>query len=218
MDEDHDPLDEAPLDPLDEQAYDPLDEAPRSGSCPEEGFALTVARGRGRAVRLVASPPPKRFDQKVTQRRKRAFLRHLAATGNVTLAAASAGWGPDRARAARKADPAFSEAWDVALEVAADIVDAAIWQRAVHGVEEEVWRMDKEGNPVLLNRVTRYSDPLLIHLSKGLKPEKYRERHEVQHEGSKGGVLVVPGTIPLEQWSAAAAAQQGQYREAREPE
>ena len=32
---------------------------------------------------------------------------------------------------------------------------------------------------------------------------------------SGGGVLVVPGTVPLDQWSLAAARQQAQFREAR---
>lgn len=44
----------------------------------------------------------------------------------------------------------------------------------------------------------------------------YRDRDDANHkrnEGKKFGVLVVPGTMPLDEWAVAAAAQQAQFRE-----
>lgn len=212
----HDPLDEDPYDPLDERAVEPDMGFVRGGSH-EDGFSLTVAEARDRAGRLAHSPTT--LGPKVTQRRKRAFLRALAQSGNVSLSCAAAGWRPDLARAARKQDASFSEAWDLALETAADLLEAEAFRRAVHGVQKAVWHKPKEGAPEVIDYETVYSDQLMQTLLKGAKPEKFRERHEVQHDASsKGGVLLVPAAVPLDQWEAAAAAQQAKYREQQEPD
>jgi hypothetical protein len=43
--------------------------------------------------------------------------------------------------------------------------------------------------------------------------ERLRATAKAGSEEQRGGVLVVPGTVPLEQWSLAAIKQQAQYRE-----
>jgi len=73
-------------------------------------------------------------------------------------------------------DPGYREAFDVAKECAADLLESEAYRRAVHGVEEPVgWYKGKPGGVV-----RKYSDVLLIFLLKGLRPEKYRERVELR--------------------------------------
>lgn len=213
-----DPLDET-HDPLDEAALEPDDHLVRGGADPEGGFHASAAESRRRVALLQSAQSYSQSLSADSRRRRRAFLRALAQTGNVGMACAAAGWSRSAANALRRADEAFSQSWSDALDTAADIMEAAAFQRAVHGVERENWRLDKEGNPVHVSTTVEYSDQLLVALLKGARPEKFRENHRVEHEaGSKGGVLLLPAAVPLQDWEAAAAAQQAQYREAREPE
>jgi hypothetical protein len=213
MSEARDPLDEDPYDPLDESPMAPDDDLVKGGADPVEGFHGSLMEARERAGRLASRPG---IGQAVSLRRRRAFLRALAQTGNVTLACAAAGWSPKTAYATRKSDKDFAEAWATATEVAADLVEAEMFRRAVHGVSEDVWHKPKEGSPEVIGQITRYSDSLMQTLVKGLKPEKYRERSEVKHDAPKGGVLLIPSPVPLDEWEAACARQQAKYREAPE--
>ncbi len=73
-------------------------------------------------------------------------------------------------------DPEYREAFELAKEGAADILEAEAYRRAVEGVEKPVgWYKGKPGGTVRL-----YSDVLLMFLLKALRPEKYRERVEVR--------------------------------------
>lgn len=214
-----DPLDEEPYDPLDEAAMQPDEDMVRGGPCDLEGFGGTVREARSRAGRLHAASfsKPLRPDVAISARRKHIFLRALAQTGIVAVAASAAGWSYTAARDCRRRDEGFAKSWDVAIEVAADLVEAALHQRAVHGIEKPIWHKPKDGVPEVIGYETVYSDPLMQTLIKGLKPEKYRDNYKVEHDlGSKGGVLVVPGVVPLDEWTLAAARQQAKYRETRE--
>ncbi len=168
----------------------------------------------GEAARLAVGAPDAR--EIVSFRRKRAFLMALSTTGNLTMACAAAGWPRSFPSSLRKADKEFAEQWEFACETAADLLEASALQRAVHGVNEDVWYKPKEGAPEVIGHKTVYSDRLLETLLKANRPEKFRERHEVKHEGNKGGVLVVPATVPLDEWTAAVYRQQAPYREKRE--
>lgn len=196
---------------LDEPAYDPEPGFVRGGSCPEDGFASSAARMRERTARLAAGVPNIR--NVLSARRKRAFLEALSQTGNVSMACAAAGWARGVPYSLRKGDKDFAEKWDFALENATDVLHAAAFQRAVHGVEEDVWHKGKEGAEVV-GQVTKYDSQLLMFLLKAHDRARFGDKVETKHDTSKGGVLVVPGTMPLEQWSAAAALQQAKYREA----
>ena len=75
-----------------------------------------------------------------------------------------------------KADEAFEAGLKVAQEVAADIIEAEAFRRAVHGVNKPTgWYRGEPGG-----YVTEYSDILAIFLLKGLRRERYRERVEVK--------------------------------------
>lgn len=74
---------------------------------------------------------------------------------------------------------AFARAWDSALEVATDALEAEARRRAIQGVSEPVgWYQGKPGG-----KVRRYSDTLLIFLLKAHRPEKFRETISQQHSG-----------------------------------
>ncbi len=78
----------------------------------------------------------------------------------------------------RESDPAFAKDYDEALEEAADLLEAEAWRRALEGVPQPLLRagqpvFDAEGVPIT---VRRYSDPLLVMLLRGCKPEKFQRR------------------------------------------
>jgi hypothetical protein len=70
--------------------------------------------------------------------------------------------------------PSYREAFEVARDDAADLLEAEARRRAVEGVEKPTgWHQGKPGG-----YVREYSDLLLIFLLKGVRPEKYRDRVE----------------------------------------
>lgn len=106
---------------------------------------------------------------------QQAFLRAFMEMGNVSRAC-------EVAKVARcshyrwlKQHKAYREAFDIAKENAADLLEAEVYRRAVTGVEEPVgWYKGVAGGVV-----RRYSDVLLMFTLKALRPEKYRDRVEV---------------------------------------
>ena len=107
---------------------------------------------------------------------QRAFLAAFRETGNVRLACEVAKVGRSSHYRWLDKDPEYREAFELAKEDAADILEAEAYRRAVEGVEKPVgWYKGKPGGTV-----REYSDILLIFLLKALRPEKYRERVEVR--------------------------------------
>jgi hypothetical protein len=105
-----------------------------------------------------------------------AFLAAFRATGNVRLACKAASVGRSSHYRWLEKNSEYREAFDLAKEDAADIIEAEAFRRAVVGVEKPVgWYKGKPGGTV-----REYSDILLIFLLKALRPEKYRERVEVR--------------------------------------
>ena len=118
-----------------------------------------------------------------TPKKRAAFLAELAARGNVSDAAAAAGVPRQTVYDWRAADSDFAAAWDDALDQAADTMEREAFRRAVEGVEETVYgRVDRYSDGEI-GKVRKYSDTLLIFLLKGARPEKYRERQQVEHTG-----------------------------------
>jgi hypothetical protein len=124
---------------------------------------------------------------KFTKDRREAFLRALADTGIVTVAAGVAGVTRERVYQVRKEDPVFAAAWDEAEEKAADALEAEAWRRAVVGVPEPLLSggkvvRDDDGLPIAIRR---YSDTLMIALLKARRPEKFKDRQVVEHDVSE---------------------------------
>jgi hypothetical protein len=112
----------------------------------------------------------------VSEPRKLAFLAAFAALGNRSRAARAAGVSASLVYAWLKDDPAFEAAYANAAEVAAGLLEDEAVRRAAEGVMEPVFQAGR-----LVGSIRRYSDTLLQFLLRGAMPEKYAERHKVDH-------------------------------------
>ena len=122
--------------------------------------------GRRAKVKSPTNTTPKKTWQDV-------FLESLQKEPNITAAAKSAGINRSYAYEARESDAVFAAAWDEALAASVDKAEAALFGRAVDGVDEPVYQGGK-----MVGKVRRYSDTLLIFLLKSHRPQVYRERAE----------------------------------------
>lgn len=118
---------------------------------------------------------------------KQTFLDALAKCGIVSDALRAAGI---KTRATvnrwREEDEAFSDAYDEALETAADTLEAEARRRAVEGVVSIKW-VGKGDNREPVEEV-RYSDPLLIALLKANKPDKFADRSKTELSNPDGSL------------------------------
>jgi hypothetical protein len=111
---------------------------------------------------------------RMTPKKRLTFLETLAETGNVTEACKVACMSRDCAYRLKRKDDEFAEMWETAIEIASDALEAEARRRAKDGWLEPVhW----QGIPMSV--VRKYSDTLLIFLLKGARPDKYRERYDV---------------------------------------
>lgn len=152
--------------------------APRV-ECPAPPANLTL-------IDVASAPPPVPYDPEEyrwvpvrrvprvdgwTEEKQRRFIEVLADTGQVGLAAKEVGMTPQSARKLRRAPhaEAFSRAWDAARQHAGSFLEDVAFERAIEGVEHNVY--DEHGEIVCTKRV--YNDRLLTFLLRHLKPERY---------------------------------------------
>jgi hypothetical protein len=107
-----------------------------------------------------------------------AFIAELCRVGNVSAACRKAKISRAVVYEDRAADALFRAAWDEALEIATEALELEARRRAQTGVLEPVYQGGRR-----VGAVRKYSDTLLIFLLKAHRPEKYSERHQVQHSG-----------------------------------
>jgi hypothetical protein len=74
-----------------------------------------------------------------TPQRKALFLEDLAARGNVRAACARVGMSREAAYRLRRREALVARAWDAALALARDSVADIFGDRAIDGIEEDVW-------------------------------------------------------------------------------
>lgn len=113
-----------------------------------------------------------------TEGLKQTFLDTLRETCNVTLASRACGISSGTAYKHRKDDPLFAERWDEALGEGIDLLEDAVATRAFKGVEKPVFNRGE-----VAGYVVEYSDSLAMFLLKAHRPEKYRERSQVENTG-----------------------------------
>jgi AcrR family transcriptional regulator len=133
------------------------------------------------------------FTDRTRQRARDAFLAELALRGNISDAARAAGVSRRTVYEWREADASFAADWNEALETAIDAMEREAYRRAFEGTrkpvigrvgkDEDGILSDENGEPLYLRE---YSDSLATLLLKAHRPEKYRERQEVQHTGRVG--------------------------------
>ncbi|MFT9366503.1 MULTISPECIES: hypothetical protein [Gluconobacter] len=122
-----------------------------------------------------------------TRNPREIFLQHLRKTSNISESARIALIDRATAYKWREADPEFARAWEDAIDEATDALEAEARRRALDGHEEYVISMgqivrDPETGKPLMQR--KFSDSLTTLLLKAHRPEKYRERHDVQQSGA----------------------------------
>jgi len=108
------------------------------------------------------------------EEKKRLFLSSLESTGIVKRALEKSGLPLKTAYRHKNKDTEFEKAWDIAIESAMDLLEGEAYRRAFEGVKEPVFR--KHGQ---VGEITKYSDPLIMFLLKGNRPEKYREKFDI---------------------------------------
>ena len=106
------------------------------------------------------------------------FLDALRSTGNVTLAASTAGVHRTTAYNAKDDNPDFSEQWEDALALAGSGMEQEARRRAMEGVLEPVFY---KGEPI--GAIRKFSDTLLMFLLKAHNPKKYLENMRVERSG-----------------------------------
>lgn len=156
--------------------------------------------------------------ERLSIERRRLFLRAFATRGIVLEGCRAAGVSRSTVDKWREQSEWFEELYCIAIEEAADRIEAEAIRRAVDGYDEPVIY---QGMPTtVVDPVTgeqrqltvrKYSDALMALVLKGARPEKYRESHKVEVEGGAGGVLIVPGAIDPKAWAEAARAQQAKF-------
>lgn len=106
-----------------------------------------------------------------TEEKQRRFIEVLADTGLVGLACKEVGMNRASAYKLRRAAHAgaFARAWDRARELAGSLIEDIAFERAIEGVEVEVY----DGDGELKHSRVVYNDRLLTFLLRHLKPEHY---------------------------------------------
>ncbi|HXV74493.1 MAG TPA: hypothetical protein VD713_07170 [Sphingomonadales bacterium] len=104
------------------------------------------------------------------ERKKRAFLKALAASGVVAVAARAVGLAASGAYQARAQDKIFAREWDAALEEALDALEAELRRRAMTGTRKPVFYRGKK-----CGSVRTYSDRLGMFLLKRRRPHLFSE-------------------------------------------
>jgi hypothetical protein len=106
-----------------------------------------------------------------TEEKQRRFIEVLADTGLVSHAAKAVGMTRESANRLRRSPraAAFSRAWDAARHHAGAALEDLAFERAIEGVEQNVF--NEYGEVICTKRV--YNDRLLTFLLRHLKPERY---------------------------------------------
>ncbi len=111
----------------------------------------------------------------LTKQKMQKFTEALRLMGNVSGAARAVGIGRGTAYRWRDDSAEFKGLWDEAIDEATDSLEGEAWRRATEGVAKPVYQ-----NGQLVGHIQQYSDTLLIFLLKGHRPERYKERAQVE--------------------------------------
>lgn len=118
----------------------------------------------------------------LTPQEKAKFIQKLKSTnGNVSKACQALKMSRTAIYEHRNKDADFAAEWDEALEKVYDSMEEEMYRRAVRGVTKPLVSRgqivkDDNGKPII---ITEYSDRLLEFALKGNRPEKFRDRLDV---------------------------------------
>jgi hypothetical protein len=123
-----------------------------------------------------------------TEEKQRRFIEVLADTGLVGVAAKAVGMSRETAYRLRRSPhgAAFARAWDAARQHAAGLIEDIVFERAIQGVEQEVY--NGLGEVVGARQV--YDNRLLKYLLSHLKPDRYGGARASGEQGAGERVTV----------------------------
>ena len=109
-----------------------------------------------------------------TEEKQRRFIETLADTGLVGVAAKAVGMSRETAYRLRRSahGAAFARAWDAARHHAGGLIEDIAFERAIEGVEQDVY----DGNGEVVAARLVYDNRLLKYLLSHLKPDRYGAR------------------------------------------
>ena len=112
------------------------------------------------------------------------FIAALSEGKSPTDAAIEAGVSRQAPYQRRQAHSEFAAAWEVALQVRTERLEAALYRRAVYGmVTATTWERDPEtGERVKTGETRKFSDTTGVFLLKAYDPERFRDRIQVDGE------------------------------------
>ena len=149
-----------------------MTQEPNPLACPDDAFAVapTDTDYNLEDYRWVPVRRRPRLDG-WTEEKQRRFIEALADTGLVSHAAKEVGMSRESANRLRRSPhgAAFSQAWDAARHHAGAALEDIAFERAIEGVEQNVF--NEYGEVICTKRV--YNDRLLTFLLRHLKPERY---------------------------------------------
>lgn len=125
--------------------------------------------------------------KELTPQEKGKFIQKLKQTGgNVSAACKAVKRSRNVMYEHRDKDADFAAAWSEACEAVYDEMEQEMYRRAVKGVLEPVvykgqLATDDDGKPLLIRK---YSDRLLEFALKGNRPEKFRDRLDINQKVS----------------------------------
>lgn len=121
---------------------------------------------------------------------QRPFLRALADTGLVHRALKRAKISHTSVQHYYKTDADFRTAYDEALQIAADALEAEAVRRARDGVKRIIWWQGTR-----IGQEQEYSDGLLMFLLKGVRPEKFSDRVNVNMPAIDSAIEQLMGVL-----------------------
>lgn len=149
-----------------------MTQEPTPLACADDAFAVPLIDDHYNPTdyRWVPVRRQPRFDG-WTEEKQRRFIEALADTGLVSQAAKEVGMTRESANRLRRSPhgAAFSQAWDAARHHAGAALEDIAFERAIEGVEQNVF--NEYGEVICTKRV--YNDRLLTFLLRHLKPERY---------------------------------------------
>lgn len=112
-----------------------------------------------------------------TDEKEMAFLAVLAMTCSVSRACDAIGISRTTAYLWRD-DEEFAQRWEKARAIGVEALEDEAARRGHEGWEEPVYQGGER-----VGTVRKYSDQLLMFMLKGMKPDKYRERQDINVKG-----------------------------------
>ena len=123
---------------------------------------------------------------KFTPKKQKIFINLIKTGESVTAAAEKCRISVRAAYKRRDSNAKFRRSWSEAVDFCVEAAERELRRRAVEGVDEPVFY---RGAAAGTRKV--YSDQLLLAYLKANRPEKYRERQEVRHQGELTTTMVV---------------------------